>query len=257
MMSREKRQPRMLFCLLIVGLLLVSGCAPVERRATPTGPVPTRTGRPASPAPTGGQAIPAPTPTAGPTAGAVLGSAKEWYPVAEARAKAWQGDAFLTLIEGENVVIGIDRYEVQAPFSGQVVSWVYHFFSLSQTKLYFVTVGGGQVTGVLEGELIGLSPELYVGLKPVAEWRVDSTGAVEIAKRELGKKYNLTDYDPNERAKYEFFNILELQVVGDAFQNVPVMFWEVWWGGYTGHPMYRVRVNATDGTVLKVSSDMD
>jgi len=255
MKERGRCQQRAVCGLLVVAVLVLSGCGPQEPPATQPGQVPTGAGVPASPAPTRRQPTATERATSGPAGGVVLGSAKEWYPVAEA--KAWQGDAFLALIEGENVVMGIDLYEVQAPFSGQVASWVYHFFSPSQGKLFFVTVGGGQVTDALEGELIGLSPEQYVGLKAVAEWRLDSTEAVEIAKAQLKEKYNRTDYDPNERAAYNLFNTLELQVVGDAFQAVPAMYWEVWWRGYTGNPSYRVQVDATDGRVRKVSSDLD
>lgn len=182
-----------------------------------------------------------------------LGSAKDWYKIAEEKAKTWQSDAILTLAKAENVDISIDVYEVQALFSGKTLSWKYDFFSESIKKPYFVTVAKGKVTDAFQGELIGLFPDQYQGLKSISEWKIDSTKAVDIAKEELKKKYNLTEFDPKEKAAYTLFNSRISEVAGGKLVTTPQMFWEIVWGGYAGHDQYTVKIDATNGAVLKVS----
>lgn len=86
------------------------------------------------------------------------------------------------------------------PCDGKAQQWDYEFFSLAAKKMYQVFVVDGAVTLKKEYGIKSSDPnwvpdqetlELYTGLYPVSDWKIDSTAAAEKANAIFKDKYGI------------------------------------------------------------------
>jgi hypothetical protein len=232
-----RRQKALLGVLIMAGLLLAA-CGP---KGAPTQAVPT-----ARPTRTPG-ASPSSTPRPTLTKQAVkLGTALEWYPVAEQAALAWQADAILHEADGNNIA----GDGGSLPCDGKAEQWSYAFVSVAAQKTLSVYVRAGKVSSQGDTALtwMGSPPplsaealEFYSQLYPASDWKVDSTQVAQTANGLFKAKYNV---EPGNIA-YVMFNTKYLDVLANKATN-----WMYWVISYDPEKYpFQVKVDARTGEV--------
>jgi hypothetical protein len=232
-----RRQKALLVVLIIAGFLLAACGSQATPTQAPPAARPTRTPG-ASPSKT-----PYPTPT---KAVVTLGTALEWYPVAEQAALAWQADAVLTAADGNN----ISRDGGSLPCNGQAEQWSYSFASVAAQKTLSVYVRAGTVSSQMDSALtyMGSTPPLsaevlalYSELYPASDWKVDSTQVAQTTNALFKAKYNV---EP-EQIVYVLFNTKYLDVLNNKATN-----WMYWVISYDPEKYpFQVKVDAQTGAV--------
>lgn len=196
----------------LVGVTVLSSCGP---GATPAEkPAASPTARPSQ--------IPQPT-MVKPTA--KVGSALEWYPIAEKEAIAWQSDAVLHSAVGGN--IAMDGSSL--PCDGRAELWTYSFVSTATQKKLTVSVQAGALSSKSESALTRLDGqpltqedlEFYSHLYSSSDWKVDSTQAAQVSNPLFKAQYNV---EPR-LISYVMFNTKYLDVLNNKAINW--MYWVI------------------------------
>ncbi len=224
-------------CLLLgVIVLILVGCKPTP---TPAKAV-TAASETRPPAPTKAEtkSLPPTRPPASPTpAAAQRATAKAWYAIAEQRALQWQGDAMLTMVDGNNILADGST----GPADGKADLWTYTFASVQARKKLSVSVRGGKIHTENERELKHLGEPitdealvLYQGLYPASDWQVDSDRALELAWPSYKERYT----DPPTLVVYVLFNKKD---IGLTDELTPNMSWHI--GLDPGHDRLKVGVD--------------
>ena len=109
-------------------------------------------------------------------------TAKTWYPIAEEASLAWQDDAVLTSVTGNNLSLS-DEY----PCDGRTNRWNYYFVSVNSRMSLDITVLNGKIDRQQDRELKhGRTPYTdedlvwEMDLYPASEWQIDSDEAAQI-----------------------------------------------------------------------------
>lgn len=233
MLEALLRKRVLFFITLSLVVFFVGGCAPPARPASgdtvakPTAmPKDTLTGTP-KPTPTAAPKVAA-TNTPEPTlakAEAKVGTALEWYPIAEQVASEWQSDAVLDSVVGGNIAGDGSTL----PCDGKAESWAYSFLSISAQKRLAVRVTHGAMNLKQEAELTFLGKPLtseaiafFSGLYPASDWKIDSTQAVQVANELFDKKYSI---EPQGIVSYAMFNTKYLDILTQKTPNW--MYWVI------------------------------
>jgi len=200
------------WAVLVVGVTVLSGCGP---GITPTKkPIATLMARPSQiPQPTAVKPI------------AKVGSALEWYPIAEKEAIAWQNDAVLHSVVGGN--IAMDGSSL--PCDGRAELWTYSFVSVATQKKLTVSVQAGALSSKGERALTRVDGqpltqedlEFYSHLYLSSDWKVDSTQAAQVSNPLFKAKYNV---EPR-LISYVMFNTKYLDFVNNKATNW--MYWVI------------------------------
>jgi len=118
----------------------------------------------------------APPADAGQTA--ALTTAQEAYPVAEAAARRWRNDAFLTGVSA------VWRQPAEARLQSGKTNWVFSFYSPSARKEYIVPISGR----TLGASIIREAKRTPAPLSP-ANWQVDSPQAIRDFLDHSGRQF--------------------------------------------------------------------
>lgn len=227
-----KSRALLLWAVLVVGVVAMGSCGPgttpaEKPTASPT-PWPSQT-----PQPTAVKPI------------AKVGSALEWYPIAEKEAIAWQSDAVLHSVVGGN--IAMDGSSL--PCDGRAELWTYSFVSVATQKKLTVSVQAGALSSEAESALTRLDGqpltqedlELYSHLCLSSDWKVDSTQAAQISNPLFKAKYNV---EPR-LISYVMFNTKYLD-----FLNNKTINWMYWVISYDPEKYpFQVTMDARTGEV--------
>lgn len=232
------RKLNLLWVPLVLAGLLLMACSP---QAKPVEVAPT-----ARPAATVGAK---PTSTRRPTetkAAAAVGTALEWYPLAEAVALGWQADSVLVSAVGGNIA----GDGGSLPCDGRAELWSYSFVSVVVQQTLAVYVKAGAVSSKEDSPLtyMGSKPplppaalEAYAQLYPAVEWKVDSTQAAQTTNALFKEKYGV---EPGH-ISYVMFNSKYLDVLKNQATN-----WMRWVISYDPEKYpFQVVVDARTGEV--------
>ncbi len=106
-------------------------------------------------------------------------TAKDWYPIAQERAKEWMSDA---------VPRSIDTYisTDSSPLDGKCNSWDYRFASKSAEGVMTVTIKDGKVEDASESNVAR-----YTDYEPIdiSRWEVDSDQVAKMVVEKYEKEY--------------------------------------------------------------------
>lgn len=232
------RRQNPLWVVLVIAGFLLTACGP---QGTPTQAVPT-----ARPTATVG-VRPSSTARATLTKAAVkLGTALEWYSIAEPVALGWQADAVVHSAVGGNIA----GDGGSLPCDGKAELWTYTFVSVAAQKTLTVGVKAGAVSSQADSDLtiMGNKPpfppealESYSQLYPAADWKVDSTQAAQTANALFKEKYSV---EPSS-ISYVMFNSKYLDVLNNKARN-----WMRWVISYDPEKYpFQVTLDARTGEV--------
>ncbi len=231
------RRQKPLLLVLIIAALMLAACG---QQATPTQTPPTT--RPTATAGARPSRTPQPTPT---KLALKVGTALEWYSIAEQAAREWQADAVLHSAVGGNIA----GDGGSLPCDGRAELWTYDFVSVVAQKTLTVGVRAGTVSSKGDSAITrpdGSPPtpqdlEFYSQLYAAGDWKVDSTQAAQTTNVLFKAKYNV---EPGH-ISYVMFNTKYLDVLNNKATN-----WMLWVISYDPEKYpFQVTLDARTGEV--------